>query len=243
MVYLSDARQHEYSPGRAAISCALYLLFDYAGLLCILPFGFLVLFLNNHLNAVVFIAAFILLLIGGGIAALLYLGMRSESELAKALSFLVRLVNRILRPFIHREYLSEAPARSFARDAVEGIREVRLHPRTLMRSLLLSLSGKTLMLLILLMVFLAFKVPITFEILIAGFTLGYLFLIISPTPSGIGIVEGVMTLVLKSLGVSLDNAAVVSLAYRGFTFWVPFVFGMGTFRRLFNRREINQAEV
>jgi uncharacterized protein (TIRG00374 family) len=73
--------------------------------------------------------------------------------------------------------------------------------------------------------------------------MGYLFLIISPTPSGIGIVEGVMTLALRSLGIALEDAAILSLVYRGFTFWVPFFFGMATFRQLIQKRDINRAEV
>lgn len=243
LVFFADARKNGYSPARAAVSGALYVLFDYAGLLCILPFGFSVLFQNNRLHFAEVGAAIILILLGGGLAFLLYLGMRSEAELGRALTFLTRLVNRILNPFIHREYLSEILARSFARDAAEGIREVRLHPGALGRPLLLALANKSLMILVLLLVFLAFKVPFSFGIIIAGFSMAYLFLIVSPTPSGIGIVEGVLTLALRSLGIALEDAVVISLAYRGFTFWVPFFVGMGTFRNLIYRREISRAEV
>ncbi len=243
LVFFADARKHNYSSARAAISGALYILFDYAGLLCILPFAFSFLFQNNRLHAAEVTAAVILVLLGGGLAFLLYLGMRSEEELSRALTFLTKIVNRILKPFIHREYLSEILARSFARDASEGVRELRSHPGALLRPMLLALTNKGLMILVLLLVSLAFKVPLSFGELIAGFSMGYLFLIVSPTPSGIGIVEGVMTLALRSLGVALEDAAVVSLVYRGFTFWVPFFLGMGTFRQLIQKREINRAEV
>jgi len=37
---------------------------------------------------------------------------------------------------------------------------------------------------------------------------------------------------LRSLGMPLENAATVTLAYRGFTFWLPLVLGGFSFRRL-----------
>ncbi len=39
-----------------------------------------------------------------------------------------------------------------------------------------------------------------------------------------------MTLVLNSLGMPLAAAAIVTLAYRGVTFWFPLLYGMVAFR-------------
>jgi hypothetical protein len=55
----------------------------------------------------------------------------------------------------------------------------------------------------------------------AGSAIAYLFLVISPTPAGIGIVEGIMPLALSSLNVPWSQAIIVTLAYRGVTFWFP----------------------
>ena len=107
--------------------------------------------------------------------------------------------------------------------------------------LALALSNKALMISVLFLVFLSFRVPFSVDTLVAGFSMGYLFFIVSPTPSGIGGVEGVLTLSLNTLGVPIDAAAVVALAYRGFTFWVPFFLRDGVFpdtgetRRTLNR--------
>ena len=67
---------------------------------------------------------------------------------------------------------------------------------------------------------------------IGGFSIGWLFLIVSPTPAGLGIVEGAMTLALASLHVPLEAATVITLAYRGLTFWLPFGYGFVAFRYL-----------
>ena len=44
--------------------------------------------------------------------------------------------------------------------------------------------------------------------------------------------EGVLTVTLRSLNVPLGSAAVITLAYRGFTFWLPLLFGIVAFRIL-----------
>jgi uncharacterized protein (TIRG00374 family) len=62
--------------------------------------------------------------------------------------------------------------------------------------------------------------------LIASFSIGYLFYIVSPTPSGVGFVEGAMTLILTSLGLSLAISIVITLAFRGVTFWLTVLYGM-----------------
>ncbi|MBE0699479.1 MAG: flippase-like domain-containing protein, partial [Anaerolineaceae bacterium] len=65
---------------------------------------------------------------------------------------------------------------------------------------------------------------------IAGLSIAQLFLIVSPTPAGIGIVEGILAISLRTLGIALEDATVVTLAYRGFSFWLPLLVGMVTIR-------------
>jgi uncharacterized protein (TIRG00374 family) len=50
-VLISEARRRGYSSARATVAGVLYLLFDYAGFLCILVLGFIVLFRRDNLNA------------------------------------------------------------------------------------------------------------------------------------------------------------------------------------------------
>jgi uncharacterized protein (TIRG00374 family) len=81
-------------------------------------------------------------------------------------------------------------------------------------------------------VFLAFQVPFSAGTIIGGFAIAYLFLIITPTPAGVGIIEGVMPLALSSLRVPWSEAVVITLAYRGVTFWIPLGFGAIAMRLL-----------
>jgi uncharacterized protein (TIRG00374 family) len=98
--------------------------------------------------------------------------------------------------------------------------------------MLYAFANKTLMMLIFATTFMAFNVPFTAGTIIGGFAISYLFLVVSPTPSGIGIVEGIMPLALSSLRVPWSQAIIITLAYRGITFWFPLGVGAIAFRML-----------
>ena len=231
-VFVGDATNRNHSSAKVTVAGALFVLFDYVGFLFVLLLGLAVLARRNKLEWPEISASVIIVLIALFLTGLLYLGAKSAALLGKVLAWLAKKINRFMNPFIHRNYLSEERAFSFAEDAAEGIHALRSKPQNWVRPLLLALSNKALLVTILMMVFLAFKVPFSAGTIIAGFSIGYLFLIVSPTPSGIGIVEGALTLTLTSLRVRLEDAAVIVLAYRGITFWIPLFFGLAAFRIL-----------
>ncbi len=146
---------------------------------------------------------------------------------------MARLVNRIAAPFIHRDYLSEARAYAFANEMATDLRSLPEQSGSLLvKPLLFAFANKALMMGVLAACFISFNVPFTADTIIGGFSISYLFLIVSPTPSGIGIVEGVMPLALSSLRVPWSQAIIITLAYRGITFWFPLGVGAIAFRIL-----------
>jgi uncharacterized protein (TIRG00374 family) len=145
---------------------------------------------------------------------------------------MARIVNRIVQPFLHREYLSETRAHEFADEMADDLKSLPENPRSLIKPLLFAFANKALMIGVLAASFLSFEVPFTAGTVIGGFAISYLFLIVSPTPSGIGIVEGIMPLALSSLRVDWSQAVIITLAYRGITFWVPLGVGAAAFRAL-----------
>jgi uncharacterized protein (TIRG00374 family) len=165
-----------------------------------------------------------------GMSVLVYLGFKSEEALANALAWLARTGNRLLKPFIKEDKFSEESARSLAHDAADGIREIRKRPKELAYPFILSLTNKLLLLLIFWVLFIAYQVPVSIGTLVAGTALAYLFEIVSPTPYGMGIVEGVLTLAFRSMFIPISEALVITMAYRGITFWIPLLLGAITFR-------------
>ncbi len=234
-VFISEAHRKDYSSGKTTVASAIYVLFDYTAFLSVLAFGLFVLFRRGQLQMPELIASGILLLFASTIAALLYLGMYSEEKLGRFLAWGGRLVNKIVRPFKRdksRDYLSVDRAFTFAHDISEGMHELRGKPRELIVPLLLAFSSKVLLIIVLFFVFLAFGVPPSLGTLIAGFSIAFLFMIVSPTPNGVGFVEGALTLTLASFYIPLSDAAVIAITYRGVTYWLPLLFGFIAIRWL-----------
>lgn len=231
-VFINDAKQRNHSAGRVIVVGVLYILFGYIAFLCVLALGLIVLIRRNDLNAGELTATAILLLIASAVAFLLYLGYKSADELGRALAWLARQVNRTLRPFIHRDYLQVERAYSFAQEMADGITLLRGRQRELLWPFLFSLNNYALLICVLALSFLALGTPFSIGTLVAGFSIGFLFLIVSPTPSGLGVVEGVMTVALNTLRVPLGTAALITLTYRAVTFWFPLAVGAVAFRLL-----------
>jgi uncharacterized protein (TIRG00374 family) len=231
-IFISEARRRNYSAARVAAAGVLYLLFDYLGIIAILVVGLVVMIRRNDLSIIVILASAALVGLAMLFTYLINLGMQSAVSFGNALAKISRIINRILHPFIHREYLSEAHAHEFAHDVAEGLMLIRSHPKNILLPLLFAITNKTAQIIILTLCFFAFKVPISIGTIIACFSIGTLFVIISPTPAGIGVVEGALTLALTSMYISLEDAAVITLSYRGITFWIPMLVGMISLRAL-----------
>jgi len=231
-IFVNSARKQGHSTGRVTLAATLFVLFDLAAFLAVLALGMIALVRRNDLAAGEITAALILLSIASLLAFTLYLGYRSADAMGNFLARLTRIVNAILRPFIRRDYLREERAHEFAREMADGLASLPDRPRGLLKPLFLAFLNKGLMICILLCAFLAFQVAYTPGTVIGGFAIGYLFMIVSPTPSGIGVVEGILPLTLRSLRVVWSQAVLITIVYRAMTFWVPLGFGAMAFRNL-----------
>jgi hypothetical protein len=232
-LFASEARRRGHPAGKVTVAAALFLLLDQAAFLVILALGLMVLVRRNDLDASEISASLVLLGIAISSAFVLYLGYRSEEKLGNLLAQTARGINRVVKFFRKKkDYLSEIRAHEFAHEIAEGFAGLTEKPSSLLRPILWGILDKTLLMCILMFSFLSFEVPFTAGTIIAGFSIAYLFLIVSPTPSGIGIVEGLMPLALSSLNVGWSEAVLITLTYRTVTFWVPFGIGAWAFRSL-----------
>lgn len=236
-VYLDDAQRYGRPIARVTVASVLYIWFEFIGTLGMALIGMAELARRNDLHWSEITASLVLVAGSLGIGMVLYLGMESAEELGKVLAWLTRMVNTVVRPFIHRDYLKVERAHAFSCEVAEGIAVLRSNPRWISWPFLFTFINKTLLTVVMACCFLAFEVPIDLGTLVAGQSIAHMFLIVSPTPAGIGFVEGILALALGSLGVPLGNSTVVTLAYRGFSFWIPFFFGMLMFRSLGTKKK------
>lgn len=96
----------------------------------------------------------------------------------------------------------------------------------------LGVFGNVLQICILYVVFLAFDVQVDVIDLVVIYVLFYLFTVVSPTPQGVGFVEGVIQIAMVSLGYGGGDAFIVTMSYRLITAWMPVLLGLIFFRKL-----------
>ncbi len=231
-VFVDDAGKRGHPRGLAAAVGALYLFMDYAAFMVVLALGWTVYIRRNDLNPGEITASIIMLAIVVGMGILIFIGSRSGEQLGRVLAWLAHRINRIMWVFVRREYFHEVAAYEFGVEVAEGLSILRTRHRGILFPFLFALNGKLLQTLILGVTFMAFNVPFSIGTIIAGFASAYLFLIVSPTPSGIGVVETLLPLALISLGVAWEDSALITLTYRGITFWIPLTVGGISFRIL-----------
>lgn len=232
-LFATEAHRRGHPTGKVTVAAALFLLLDQAAFLVILALGLIVLVRRNDLDASELTASLILLGIAVSYAFVLYLGYRSEEKLGNLLAKAAHILNCIAKFFRQKkEFVSEVRAHEFAHEIAEGFAGLTEQKSSLVRPVLWGILDKALLMVVLTLTFLSFEVPFSAGTIIAGFSLAYLFVIVSPTPSGIGIVEGIMPLALSSLNVDWSHAVLITLTYRTVTFWVPFGVGAWAFRSL-----------
>jgi len=231
-LFVNDAVRRGQSAARAAAGTILVLAADFTAFSLVLLVGLSYLFLQHDLQAYELAGSLILLAIIAGLIGVLLLGLWQPAQLLRLLGGLQEAANwlaaRLRRPPILAADWATRNTDEFSQAAVA----IATHPRRLARALAVALAAQAVNLLSLFTLFLAFHQPIQFGPLVAGYAVGILFLVVSPIPMGIGVVEAIMPLVYISLDVPPEAATVVTLAFRGLSFWLPFVAGFLLLRRM-----------
>jgi len=223
--------------GKVSAAAFVYLVYDYLGFLVVLLLGFSILSRRGNLEVWLISAAVFAFSIAVGLLILIAIGVHSTDQLELTILRLVDLANRILQPFFKRSLINRAKAQNFALDIAEGLLQIRRSPRALILPFFLALTRKTVMMIILFFVSLAFHNPFGIETLLASFSVSYLFIIASVTPSGVGFVEGAMILTQNAMGVDPLTSTAIALAYRGITFWLTLAYGFIAIRMIGFQRD------
>ncbi len=231
-VYVDDARQHGQSTTRTAVGTLLVLIADFGSFLMILAAGLIILFSRHNLQSYEFGAGIIMFLYVGGMALLLALGLWRPVALRRLLVKVQHGVNRVGQVIRRPMLLSEDWSAYQADEFEESAQLMAARPLLLGVTVGLALTGHAIELAALTAVFHAFSVPASLAVVVVGYAITMLFWIVSPTPNGIGVVEGLVPLVYVSLGVPAAEAALITLSFRGLAFWIPFLVGFVLLRRL-----------
>lgn len=224
-VFVDQAIKRKQSPTRTAAGALLAIISDFSAFSLILVTGLAYLFINKDLKVYELVAAVLLLALTVGMTSILLLGLWQPALLRRLLDWVHRLVNGLFARMKRVSPLGlEWVDRTFE-DFVGIGKAIHSNPKGLGRLFLMSFAAYSMDLISLWMIFRAFGQSVHFGVLVAGFSMGILFWVITITPQGIGLVEGMMALVYTSLGVDANLATVIALTFRGLTFWIPFFLG------------------
>jgi uncharacterized protein (TIRG00374 family) len=230
-LFAEDLSRRGKSAAGAAAGVLLQLIADFSAFTLLLIPGMVYLFIEHSLKTYEIAAAVILLLLTTGLTSILLLGIWKPEWLQQLFGWTQRTANWLFGRLHRTLSLADDWAQKNAEEFNQAAAAVSSHPSRLLLTVGIALLAHVLDLTTLYILFLAFNQPIGLGILLAGYAIGILFWIVSITPQGIGVVEGMMALTFTSLGIPGAVAATIALAFRGLTFWLPLALGFFLLRR------------
>ena len=241
-VFISEAERQGMSKTRATFVYIFSIFLIYGFFLVVLLFGLFYLLFNHQLQKYQAITASLLFgIIFTAIFAML-VALESAAKLKKLFHFVSTIINFIARLLQRRGTLFSDETVHLVSQEIKGcLDQVEKKFKDLWLPIFHVALQEAIEILILYYVFLAFGYPIYPGILITVYAIGVLFGLMSITPSGVGIVEATMIVVLTSLRTPVELATIAVVGYRIFTFWAPFVLGYFAFR-IFQKEKISRLE-
>jgi glycosyltransferase 2 family protein len=239
-LFVDDAERRGQSGARAAVGVVLVLLADLASLLPFLGYGLAALALRRDLRFYDLAGGAIFVAYVACLSSILLLAAWKPDWLRVLFGWVRRTINRVGSRFKRPNLLPEDWDRRTADDFAGAATAITHHPRELALTLCCGLAGKVLSLSSLYAIFLAFRQPIPLGSLVAGFSIGVVFWVITFIPHGVAAMEGMMLLVFTSLGIPGPRAAAITLVFRGVNYWLPLVLGF-IFLRYIRAFDIDQS--
>lgn len=231
-LYVDDAIQRGQSGARATAGTVLGIVGGYAGFGLILIFGLVYLWLQDSIRIYEIIAALALLLFTLALTSLLALGATRPQALFRVLAAFQRLVNGAVRRLGRAAPLAEDWSEATGSEFAAAAEVARNKPLGLLQIVAWAVLSYLINAASLYAVFLAFGERAPAAVVVATFAVGHLFVIIAPSPQGVGFVETILPVTMAGLGISSAVATISVLAYRGLAFWLPMLVGFFMLQRL-----------
>lgn len=239
--FIQFARKHDIGIGAVFAANLIYTILWYSTFFVFMFFGLLTLFFAHDLKWFEISAALVMLVTDLIMITGLVLAWVAPRTLVKVVSWISTAFEKVFSWIRRDPPLKRHQFMRFASDlnsAIDQMREAGW-PR-LMIPVVHALLNESLHILMLFLSALAFGVQLNFGVLVAAYSISVLFYVVSPTPGGLGFVEGTLIVVLTTLGVQAHNATVITLAYRGISFWLPFFLGFVALRWFNQHTEAGQ---
>jgi uncharacterized membrane protein YbhN (UPF0104 family) len=224
-LFAADARLRKLPASSVVLGVGLFAIAESAAL-SVFALAGLILGSSRRTLIVTLPPAVVMLALTAAYIAGLALGMRARPRLENWAAAAARRLNPITRRLFGREAAPEAAIHQLADDMAGDLARLGRQPLPLWFSAACTaLLAKAGLMALLALCGLAFGQRLSVPALVAGAAMAAALTIVSPTPQGVGIVEGALAYLLTASGVPAEPAVLISLLYRGFTLWLPMIYG------------------
>lgn len=232
VVFAGDAKRRGDSEAASITGVILALVADYASIAILLLIAMVYFYTIGSLELRVVIPTIAFFLITFALFLLIYFAGKNREFLKKLLDWSKRKLNASAR-FFHRPLVikNDTVVDNFIDELANAYRIARTDRKPLYLALGYVLLSHFMFLMCIYVLFLSFGIDPLIRVLIAGYAIGVMIVVISPTPNGAGFVEGSMALAYTSMGIPGGEAVAVTLIYRGFSFWLPLLVGFVAVQR------------
>ena len=225
-LFLANARRKGFAPERAAVAVAVFAVFQYLALAIGISLALLALAVRGVLFPIEWLPALPMFAVALAQYAVLLAALRAPERLERAMVWLAERINRVSGRLFRRDLAPVDRVHRIAANAAEGLASMRQKGlRAQLGLLAYGMVSQALLGVMLALLLLAFRQPASLTNVLAGLGMAGLFTVVSPTPVGLGVVEGAVAIVLAWLGIQPGPALIVSLAFRGLTLWLPVLYG------------------
>lgn len=185
---------------------------------------------DNQLNQYQIIASEILILMNGFISLTILFILVSPHFSIKVSGLLGSVSNKIFKYFFKKSLVNTDKLSQYIIEISDTSGRFDHSFKRFIKTLIASFIYHGIFIAVLYIIFLAYNSPISILSVIVIYAIIALFSAVSPTPQGVGIVEGLAQVGAISIGIQSEPALVSILTYRLLTIWIPALVGLLVFR-------------
>lgn len=231
VLFANEAKKNNESQTAAVNGALLTYLVDYTAISSLLLLAFLFLYLIHSLTPSVVIPAIFFFILTGSLYLLSFLAIKGSAFLERVLIKLAKIFVIPVLNFFKKNIRVTESVKTFIKELSDASKAATRDPKSILKAFGWSIASHFLRIIMLYVIFASLGYEPLYRVILAGYAIGALFVVVSPTPNGVGFVEGSMALVFSGLGVPGAVATTATIIYRAFDFWIPFAVGFFLLQR------------
>lgn len=232
MIYVEDSKKNDEPIHPTINSIIMTILADYSGICLFLIFSLLYLYaIDFSVMPFVWIPVLVFILITVGVYVLAFFSGKGSVKLEKFIIWLAKVIEYPFRKIFKTKNTFKGVASKLYQEFRDVNQAILKDPKDWFVVLSFAVLRNLMLIIVLYLILFSLGADPLIRVVIAAYSVGAALLVVSPTPQGIGFVEGGMFLIFTSLGVAGPIATSTIIIYRSITFWIPLFIGFIFYQR------------